>query len=119
MAATTEALYTQNGGTSVSNAWPNVGGPAQNLDLIQVVIEGGKCVLNVDYLGAVHNPASGNTNGTRIGVFESNLAASDTTANYMANAFENLSKQDIIQVIAVGSGNVVYYLDYLGVAHGS
>ena len=118
MAATNVAMYTENVGTSVGNCWPQVGGPSQNLDFLQIVIEGGSCVLNVDYAGTVHNPASANTNGTRIGVFESNLASGDTTAHYFANAFTNFEKNDIIQVTSEG-GNAVYYLDYTGTAHGS
>jgi hypothetical protein len=119
MAATTYAMFTQNGGTSVSNAWPNVGGPAQNLDLLQIVGAGGSILANVDYLGSVHVPKSAATTGnTRVGQFETNLTSSATTAQLFASAFTNPQQQDIIQVIAEG-GNIVYYLDYLGVSHGS
>ena len=118
MAATAEAVLQQTAGASVAAAYGNVGGPAQNLDILQIIDQGGKVVLNVDYLGAVHNPASGATNGTRLGQFATTLASGDTTAHYFANAFSNPSLQDILQIINVG-GNVSYYLDYQGVAHGS
>ena len=119
MAATTYAMYTQNGGTSLANAWPQVGGPAQNLDLIQIVGQGGSILCNVDYLGVVHTPKSAATTGnTRVGQFESNLTSSATTAQLFANAFTNPQQQDILQVYNEG-GNISYWLDYLGVAHGS
>jgi hypothetical protein len=60
------------------------------------------------------------TPGTRIGVFATNYGVADnpTVAQLIADAFENPSLQDILQVINAG-GNIHYYLDYLGVAHGS
>jgi hypothetical protein len=116
MAATTYAMYTINLGSTLAVAWPQVGGPAQNLDLIQIV-NSGSVLLNVDYLGVVHRPASAATTGnTRIGQFETNLTSSATTAQMFASAFTNFEQNDIIQVKAIG-GNVVYYLDYLGVNH--
>lgn len=125
MAATLDALYSQNSsqsGTTVAGAFPQVtpnGVASQNLDLLQIVsANGGSVLLNVDYAGTVHNPASAATNGTRIGVFQSNLTGSPSTANLFANAFSNPSQQDILQVVNAG-GNIHYYLDYTGVAHGS
>jgi hypothetical protein len=118
MAATSTAVVRQTPGASVAAAYGNVGGTAQNLDILQIIDQGGKIVLNVDYAGVVHNPASGATNGTRIGQFQTSLAAADTTAHYFANAFTNPALLDILQIINVG-GNVSYYIDYLGVAHGS
>jgi len=124
MSATLDAMYSQNSsqtGTTVAGAFPQVtpnGVASQNLDLLQIVQQGGNIALNVDYLGTVHNPASSPTNGTRIGVFMTNLVGSPTTAQLFANAFDNPLDQDILQVINIG-GNVHYYLDYLGVAHGS
>ena len=129
MANTPTAMYSQNGGSiqtvggkSVQQAWPNVGGPAQNLDLLQIIDIGGNVLLNVDYLGTVHNPASAassttTVDSTRIGQFQTRLA-SGTTAQLFADAFSNPSQLDIIQVIVQG-GFVASWLDYLGVAHGS
>lgn len=103
----------------MATAFPQVGGTSQNLDLIQIVESNGQTVLcNVDYLGAVHTPASSPTNGTRIGVFQTNLTSSATTAQLFASAFTNPSLLDILQVINVG-GNIHYNLNYLGVASGS
>ena len=120
MAATIQAMYTINGGTSVATAWPQVGGPAQNLDLIQIVGSGGSILGNVDYAGTVHVPASAQTTGnTRIGQFETNLTSSATTAQLFASAFTNFEKNDIVQVESQSGNNIVYYLDYLGAAHGS
>jgi hypothetical protein len=97
----------------------------QNLDLIQIINPGDNSygtasptvLLNVSYDGTVHNAASSPTNGTRLGVFFTTLA-SGTTAALFASAFSNPSNNDIIQVRNLG-GNISYFLDYLGVAHGS
>ena len=124
MAATSTSVYKQvssQTGTTLAGAFPQVSGYAQNLDLLQIVSKkGGTVLLNVDYLGSVHNPASANTNGTRVGVFATNFASSDsaTTAQLFADAFTNPSLLDILQVINAG-GNIHYYLNYLGVASGS
>lgn len=61
---------------------------------------------------------SGATKGTRVGRFQTFLAAGSTLAQLFANAFSNPSNQDILQVMNQG-GNISYYLDYQGVAHGS
>ena len=96
---------------------------AQNLDLLQILVEGGgtvgtpSLVLNVDYLGKVHNPPANPTNGTVLGVFFSPIVQT-TTAGYFAAAFDNPLLLDILQVINPG-GNISYWLDYLGVAHGA
>ena len=128
--ATPTAMYTINfaiNPTTVAGAWPQVtpnGVGNQNLDLIQIVGQGGSILLNVDYLGTVHNPAVGATTSaggigqTRIGQFQSRLTSSATTAQLFADAFSNPSQLDIIQVINEG-GNVHYNLNYLGVAAGS
>ena len=130
-AATPTAMYSQNGGSiqvvggaSVQQAWPNVGGPAQNLDLLQIIDGNGNILVNVDYLGTVHKPASnatttgGGIGATRIGQFKTYLTSASTTAQLFAAAFSNPSQLDIIQVIVQG-GNVAYWLDFLGVSHGS
>lgn len=116
MAQTPTAIFEQNSGSStLATVWPG----AQNLDLIQIVDNNGQStLLNVDYLGAVHNPSVSPTNGTRIGVFQSTLSSTASTAQLFANAFANSANQDIIQAVNPG-GNAHYYLDYLGVAHGS
>jgi hypothetical protein len=116
--ATPTAIYQQNGAASVAAAFPQVNGYAQNLDLLQIIGEGESILLNVDYTGSVHNPASSATNGTRIGQFYSRLTSSATTAQLFADAFTNPSQQDIIQVRNEG-GNISYWLSYLGVANGS
>lgn len=58
------------------------------------------------------------TNGTRVGVFYTRLTASATIAQLFADAFTNSVQLDILHVVNLG-GNVSYYLDYLGVSHGS
>ena len=118
MAATTYALLEHINGTSWQTAYPNVGGPAQNIDLLQIVAADGESILlNVDYAGVVHNPASGATTGnTRVGQFRTNLA-SGTTAALFADAFTNPQKQDILQVVSPTGGLVENYIDYAGVSH--
>jgi hypothetical protein len=60
------------------------------------------------------------TVGTRIGRFDTDFSLSSTytTAQLFADAFKNPSNLDIFQGINIG-GNVHYYLDYQGAAHGS
>ena len=117
------ALIEQRIGASVLAAYPNVGGPLLNLDLLQIVNEGGAILLNVDKAGVVHNPAvaattaAGGIGQAVVGQFQTRLA-SGTTAALFADAFSNPSSLDILQVINIG-GNVSYWLDSLGVAHGS
>jgi hypothetical protein len=123
MAPTPTAVLVQQAGQSLAAAFPQVNGFAQNLDLIQITSDGA-VLVNVDSTGAVHNPAvnpttfDGGAGATRIGQFETHLSSGDTTAHYFADAFTNLSNLDILQVINLG-GNVSYWLDFLGVAHGS
>lgn len=120
MAATGTALIASQPGTSWDTAWPQVtpnGVASQNLDLIQIKGEGDNVLLNVDHAGVVHNPASGATNGTRVGRFQTRLTGSPTTAQLFADAFSNPSLIDILQVITPASGSVAKYLDYLGVSH--
>lgn len=125
MPATLTAAIERVFGSSLQTAYQQPGGNTQNLDLLQIVIPGDiaygsalTVVLNVDYTGAVHNPAVSPTNGTRLGVFFSNLASTATTAALFASAFANPSQQDIVQNVNQG-GNVTYYLNYQGVATGS
>jgi hypothetical protein len=127
MPATPTALIVRQPGASVITAFPQVtpnGIASQNLDLLQIIGEGGNVLINVDHAGTVHSPAVSPTNGTRLqadgsgGVFYSRLTSSATAAQIFADAFENLSQQDILQVINVG-GNISYYLNYQGVATGS
>lgn len=114
MAATSTSLKAYSG-SSWATAFPAVSG--QSLDILQIVDEGQGVVLNVDSSGVVHNPASGATNGTHYGVYQTRLASGDTTAHYFADAFTNPSNADILQVISPTGGSVVNYLDYLGVSH--
>jgi len=122
MAATLYAYLVRQPGASVVTAFPQVtpnGVASQNLDLIQIIGQGGDILLNVDYAGAVHNPASNATNGTRIGQYYTRLTSAATTAQLFADVFsDNEPQEDIIQVINVG-GNISYYLSYAGVATGS
>ena len=119
MAATGQALLAKYKGTSVATAFPQVAPNAvgsQNLDLLQIVDNNGESVLlNVDYAGVVHNPASRNTAGVRIGRYRTSLTSSATTAQLFADVFTNPTNLDIIQV--ANQGSVAYYLDYLGAAH--
>ena len=120
--ATLNALYSLNStqsGTTLAGAFPQTPGlTAQNLDLLQIIGQGGSVLLNVDSSGAVHNPAVSATAGTRIGQFFTRLASTATTAQFFADAFTNPSNQDIVQAINQG-GNIHYNLNYQGVAAGS
>jgi hypothetical protein len=126
MPATAEAMLLRVQGAALVAAFAQINpSNPQNLDLLQIVVPGDNAnvesptvVINVDYTGAVHNPAVSPTNGTRIGVFQSPLISGGTTAQYFASAFTNPQLQDILQVINIG-GNISYYLSYAGVATGS
>ena len=120
-AATSEALLERAAGASVVTAYPQVtpnGVGPQDLDLIKICDQGDNTVLNVDYAGTVHNPATTVKGGTRIGKFYTRLAAGASTAALFADAFTNPSLLDILQVMNVG-GNISYWLDYTGTANGS
>lgn len=110
------------GGLSVQYAFSS--NEAQNNDLLQIISPGGETtgvpsvVLNVDFKGNVHNPAVNPTVGTSLGVFFTSLAAGSLTASFFASAFVNPAQLDILQIINPG-GNISYWLDFLGVAHGA
>lgn len=70
------------------------------------------------HAGSATLTLGGTQERTRVGRFQTTLAAGSTIAQYFANAFANSSNLDILQVVNVG-GTVSYWLDYLGVAHGS
>ena len=119
---TKRCLISRNLGSSILTAWPQVTpnqvGP-QNLDIVQIVDNNGDAILlNVDYTGAVHFPAVNPTNGTRLGPFMTRLSSSSALVDIMHDAFTNFDNEDIIQVINIG-GNISYWWDANGVAHGS
>lgn len=58
------------------------------------------------------------TNGTRVGVFNTNQPASATIAQLFTDAFTNPSQMDVLQILNIG-GDVSYWLTYQGVANGS
>lgn len=118
MAATQFAVLQRQQGSSVITAWPQVGNVNSNLDLIQILNEGGSTLVNVDFTGKVNFPAVSPTNGTRVGVYYTRQSASASLAQIFADTFTNPSQLDILQVINNG-GNVSYYLNYQGVATGS
>jgi hypothetical protein len=124
-AATPTALIEQIPGSSLLNAFQNVGGPLLNLDIIQIIDGNGNIILNVDKAGVVRFPASNATTSaggvagqTRLGQFKTYLTGAQTVATLFASAFSNPSLLDILQIVNIG-GNVSYWLDYLGVAHGA
>ena len=103
-------------------------------DLFQIENEGGQVIVAVDYLGNVWFNASGLTasfGSGGSGLYTVNRqvdggkfrtvpgSTTSTVAQAFAAAFPtNPQNLDIIQVVAPG-GNPGYYVDYLGVAHGS
>lgn len=118
-----KCLISQNLGSSVLTAWPQIttqGTVQQFLDLVQIVDEGENIVLNVNFAGIVNYPAILPTNGTRLGQYYTRTSGfpNTTLPILMADTFTNPSLLDIIQVINLG-GNISYWWDYLGVAHGS
>jgi Ice-binding-like len=125
--ATVQCLLSRNLGSSVTTAWPQVtfdGGVSKFLDLIQIVDAGGITILNVDFKGTVNYPAVNPTTGNagapaaRIGVYYTRLDGTATLAAVVADTWKNWDREDIIQVVAVG-GQIVYLINWLGVASGS
>ena len=102
-------------------------------DILQIENQGGEVIVSVSYNGTVNFNAAGLTATTGqggAGLYTLNRqldrkyrtvpgSTITTVAQAFAAAFPlNPLNQDIIQVINVG-GNVSYYIDYTGVAHGS
>lgn len=116
MANTATALLSRKQGPSLATVSSQL--DSRNLDTLQIVDEGGGVLLNVDYAGVVHNPAVSPTASSQKAPYQTRLTSGATTAQLFAEAFSNPSQLDILQVINIG-GNISYYLDYLGVAHGA
>jgi hypothetical protein len=128
MAATNGTMLGQFFGPSLLAAFTN----PTKYDILQLVqVPGYKKVISVSYNGVVNlNPATAaNGSGgsgietkkeTILGQFDClNGATLSTVAQCFAAAFPtNSSNLDIFQIINEG-GNVSYWLDYLGVAHGA
>lgn len=109
MAATNGTVIGQFRGTSLVAAFTN----PQGLDIIQVVSIGGTVVYNLTSTGVAHtNPVSPSlVHGNPQALYQQNGAAS------LAAAFTNPSNLDLIQIISPTGGNIVAYVDYLGVVH--
>lgn len=123
MAATGQAVLGRFSGASWAAAF-GVNSNNANLDLLQIVnvgdtIYGASPVImvNVDYQGNVHNPPVSPTNGTTIGQFFTTAANGSTTAQFFAGAFTNPLNLDIVQLASATGGNILKYIDYLGVSH--
>lgn len=117
-------------GSSLQNAWAQINpSNPQNLDILQITVPGDNSqdspavVVNVDFTGVVHRPAVSPTKGTRAGVFHAiNSSPNSTTAQLFADVWSwnatRGAQADILQVQNIG-GAISYWLDFLGVNHGS
>lgn len=105
--------------TGFVNATNNISSTAISSSSATVVVVPFAGQIAETHAGAVSITAAvlTGTNGTRVGVFQTTLSSSATIAQLFANAFTNLSNQDILQVVSPNGGSIVYYLDSLGVAH--
>ena len=104
MAATNGTMVGVYSGSSYATAFTN----PSNLDLIQVVDEGGSVVWNLDYAGTANvNPGSPTSEALLAQYFGATLAA----------AFDNPSSLDLLQIISPVGGSVVNYVDYAGTTH--
>ena len=96
-------------GGSIALAFTN---PSQ-LDLIQIINQGGKVVWNLNYLGvAATNPTAPTTGPT--GIYSAMLR--QFFAPSLAAAFTNPGNLDILQIMQ-RDYNPIFHVDYLGVAH--
>ena len=105
MAATVGVVVGQFSGATLAAAFTN----PSHQDLLQVIKPNdGSIIYNVDYLGVANaNPVSP-TPDTIIGRF---------SGSTLALTWRNPEHLDLFQVIAPNDGSVVFYVDYLGVAH--
>lgn len=105
MAATVPgAIIGRFSGVTLAAAFTN----PQHLDLFQVrQPNDGSCVFNVNYLGVAAAGVSP-TKQALIGKF---------SGATLAAAFSNPSRLDLLQVYQPNDGSIIYYVDYLGVAH--
>lgn len=124
MAATLYALGGEEGGRFQGTSWATAFGLQSNsLDILQIVDDSDISVgapvvrVNVDSNGVVHNPASNPTNGTNAGVYLTRLGSGQSTAAYFADAFNNPSNLDIIQLISPTGGSILNWIDFQGVSH--
>jgi hypothetical protein len=124
-AATLNAVQQAQPGASVLTAWPQptTQGIASTFDLIHIANYGLETLVVVNYQGTVLRntgttpPAS--SAGYLVGKFLTRLTSAATTAQIFADVWsQNNTNDDILQVVNVG-GNISYWLDFLGVAHGS
>jgi hypothetical protein len=118
-------------GSSLQNAFLQINpSNPQNLDILQITVPGSNSIdavsvaLNVDFAGVVHNPAVSPTKGTRAGTFHAiDQTSGASTAALFASVWKwnatSGAKADILQVVSPNGGNISYWLDFLGVAHGS
>jgi hypothetical protein len=90
-----------------------------------VVTSSGGTTIVVPFAGQIAETHAGTanvsvpfTNGHRVGKFLTRLAPGATIAQLFADAFANPFQLDILQVVNQG-GNISYWLDFQGVAHGS
>jgi hypothetical protein len=128
--ATQYALMHQYAGASLLAAFNDNESLA---DILQIVTPGGTVIVAVSYTGVVQFNASGLTasegaGGTGLYTLNRQLdrqystipgATITTVAQAFASAFSlNPQNLDIIQVYNPG-GNISYWLDYLGIAHGA
>lgn len=110
MAATNGTVIGQFRGTSWATAFTN----PQQLDILQVLsITGGTVKYNLTRTGVANtNPVSPTrVHGNPQALYQQNGAAS------LAAAFTNPLHLDLIQIISPTGGNIVAYVDYLGVVH--
>lgn len=132
MAFTTgNSLYGKYNGSTVGfmNNVANLGNPNgfQNLDLFQIVGEGGTVLLNVTNSGTVYAPGVAPTNGTMIAVIEGTSALGTTAALVCQGTFPsnyNNQQYDIFQISndielngvenVAGGGGVIGRLTYNG-----
>ncbi len=94
-------------GRFAGSSWATAFTNPIHLDIFQVIALSGSCVFNIDYLGVAHAGVSP-TGQALLGKFKGAT---------LAAAFYNPSHVDLLQIYQDNDGDIVKYIDYLGVSH--
>jgi hypothetical protein len=79
-----------------------------NLDVLQIVNEGGEVVWNLSHTGVASTDPASPTGEALIGRY---------AGSNVATAFKNASNLDLLQIYSSTGDSLIFHVDYLGTAH--